>query len=77
MKVPHTFAEAQKQQLEVTFCATAAQAEAHALTLQANGHHVVAVFQETLEHAHNPLHLVCVEKRKTLLGPQGLARTKQ
>lgn len=72
MRVPHNLEEANKLHLEVTFCTSAAEAEAHALTLTRHGQNVVAIFQETLEHAHNPLHLVCVEKRKTQLNPLGL-----
>lgn len=68
MKVPHTFAEATSMHLEVTFLLSAAEAETHAATIQAHGQNVVAIFQETLEHAANPLWLVCVEKRKSQLG---------
>jgi len=64
MKTPTTLAEANKLQLEVTFLTSAAAAETHALVLAERGHNVVAVFEETLEHATKPLFLVCETRFK-------------
>lgn len=57
-QIEMTLDEANKQRLDVAFCATSDLADSYKKALEAAGRKVVAVFEETLPGATKSLHIV-------------------